>query len=356
MDHSPRGLECPLMRSAAAFAFAVFTASGCLSVTPRPRSLSTHGEIVHAALSSEALGVDKDVTIWLPRRYGAGEARCAVIVLLHGVGGDETDFERMEIASRADEIDLDAIVVMPDGDDGYWVDWAGPLPWDECMTELPPWRRPEPGRPPPEELAHFCVRRQRYESYVVHDLLDWVDATYRTRPERGARGIGGMSMGGLGALSIAMRHPDVFSVAVSHSGAVSLLYAGPHPFEPGRALLLDDSTAWGLGREERVPGMPDWVRRIYGPDLEGWRAHDFARGLAPGRGPVALVRRGRRGLARVRRPGATPRGGPDGRRRPSRDRDRPRRGPRRPVLRDPPRRRARVLRGASRGGAVASGG
>lgn len=266
----------PVMRCAAAFAFAVVTVSGCAGVAPRPRPLSTHGEIVHATLSSESLGVDKDVTVWLPRRYGIGAARYAVIVLLHGVGGDETDFERMEIASRADEIDLGAILVMPDGDDGYWADWAAPLPFEECMAELPPWRRPEPGRPPPEELAHFCVRQQRYESYVVHDLLDWVDATYRTRPGRNARGIGGLSMGGLGALSIAMRHPDVFSVAVSHSGAVSLLYAGPHPFEPGRAQILDDLSAWGRGREERVPGMPAWVRRIYGPDLEGWRAHDPA--------------------------------------------------------------------------------
>jgi S-formylglutathione hydrolase len=120
------------------------------------------------------------------------------------------------------------------------------------------------------------VRRQRYEDYVVQDVLAWVDATYRTRQGRGARGVGGLSMGGLGALSLAMRHPDVFSVAVSHSGAVSLLYAGPHPFAPGRVVQLSDLAAWGGGGEVRVPGMPDWVRRIYGPDLAGWRAHDPA--------------------------------------------------------------------------------
>jgi S-formylglutathione hydrolase len=120
------------------------------------------------------------------------------------------------------------------------------------------------------------VSRQRYEDYVVTDVLGFVDEEYRTVPERAARGVGGLSMGGLGALSLAMRHPDVFSVAVSHSGAVSLLYAGPHPYVAGQVSRIADVSEWGRGREERVPGMPDWVRRVYGPDLDAWRAHDPA--------------------------------------------------------------------------------
>lgn len=251
-------------------------AHGCAAGAPRPRSLPAKGALVQATFASEALEAEKDVTVWLPRRHGVTDERFPVIVLLHGVGGDETDWARLGLARRADELDLAAVVVMPDGDDGYWANWAAPLPYEECTAGLPPWRRPVPGRPPPEELSTFCVRRQRYEDYVVHDLLAWVDLTYRTRPERAARGIGGLSMGGLGALALAMRHPDVFSVAVSHSGAVSLLYAGPHPFVAGGAVLLSDLAAWGGGGEERVPGMPDWVRRIYGPDLAGWRAHDPA--------------------------------------------------------------------------------
>lgn len=247
---------------------------GCAAVPVRPTP--THGTLVHDTLSSEALGVDKALTVWLPRRYAVTEDRFPVIVLLHGVGGDETDIERIGLSRDADALDLEAVVVMPDGDDGYWANWASAQPYEECMAGLPAWRRPEPGDPPGEDLRTYCVRRPRYEDYVVHDVLAHVDETYRTRTDREGRGIGGVSMGGLGALSLAMRHPDVFSVAVSHSGAVSLLYRAPHPFVAGHVELLDDLSAWGHGREARVPGMPDRVRRIYGPDLAGWRAHDPA--------------------------------------------------------------------------------
>lgn len=249
---------------------------GCAGAPVRRGGGRRQGEVVHDRFASAALGVDKDLTVWLPRRYRTNEARYPVIVLLHGVGGDETDWLRLGLAQRADALDLEAIVAMPDGDDGYWADWVGALPYDECLAAAPPWRRPGPGEPAGEDLRRLCVRRQRYEDYVVHDLLGHLDATYRTRPARAARGIGGLSMGGLGALALAMRHRDLFSAAVSHSGAVSLLYAGPHPFVRGQARRIQAPSAWGHGREERVAGMGDWVRRIYGPDLARWRAHDPA--------------------------------------------------------------------------------
>jgi S-formylglutathione hydrolase FrmB len=112
----------------------------------------------------------------------------------------------------------------------------------------------------------------RYEDYIVRDLVEHVDATYRTLAERGARGIGGLSMGGFGALHLAMRHQDVFAAAASHSGVDALLYLGPHPYAAGKVKLLEDVRQWGLA----IPQIGSLVRGIFGTDPATWRAHDPA--------------------------------------------------------------------------------
>jgi len=50
-----------------------------------------------------------------------------------------------------------------------------------------------------------------WEDYIAHDLVEYIDAHYRTMARRESRGIAGHSMGGYGTVRIAMRHPDVFS-------------------------------------------------------------------------------------------------------------------------------------------------
>ena len=59
-----------------------------------------------------------------------------------------------------------------------------------------------------------------YESYIVRELVGHIDANYRTIAESDSRGIMGCSMGGRGARDLAFKHPDVFSAAVSISGAL----------------------------------------------------------------------------------------------------------------------------------------
>src|SRR6185295_9806735 len=50
-----------------------------------------------------------------------------------------------------------------------------------------------------------------WETYVAGDLVAYVDAHYRTIPNRLSRGLAGHSMGGYGAVRIGMKRPDVFS-------------------------------------------------------------------------------------------------------------------------------------------------
>lgn len=56
-----------------------------------------------------------------------------------------------------------------------------------------------------------------WEDFIVHDVVGYVDSHYRTLAQSGSRGISGHSMGGFGALDIAMKHPDVFGAVYSLS-------------------------------------------------------------------------------------------------------------------------------------------
>jgi S-formylglutathione hydrolase FrmB len=58
----------------------------------------------------------------------------------------------------------------------------------------------------------------RYEDYLVEELVPLVDSRFRTRADAGHRGVTGKSSGGFGAISLGMKHPDVFSAVACHSG------------------------------------------------------------------------------------------------------------------------------------------
>jgi putative tributyrin esterase len=61
---------------------------------------------------------------------------------------------------------------------------------------------------------------ERYEDFFIQELVPWADKNFRTLPDRRARGIAGDSMGGYGALHLAMRHADVFGSASAQSAAL----------------------------------------------------------------------------------------------------------------------------------------
>jgi enterochelin esterase family protein len=58
----------------------------------------------------------------------------------------------------------------------------------------------------------------RYEDHLVSELVPYIDRRFRTRAEREQRAVMGKSSGGYGATVLAMRHPDLFGLAVDHSG------------------------------------------------------------------------------------------------------------------------------------------
>jgi enterochelin esterase-like enzyme len=74
----------------------------------------------------------------------------------------------------------------------------------------------QPGDTP--EWGNSFDQRQLIETYVVNDVVKYVDAKYRTIPGAAHRAIGGLSMGGFGAANIGVHHPDVFGFVISLGG------------------------------------------------------------------------------------------------------------------------------------------
>src|SRR5271165_2203762 len=166
---------------------------------PDPRSDLANPPAGHApsridtrVFASASLGVSKRYLTYVPAGYDDSQHRFPVVFMLHGLGGDETNWtEHGHLKEAADAIGLAAIVVMPDGDASFYVNGAEPVDYDACLRQRPAWNPAEP----PES---YCVRAPRYEDYLVADLLAEVEASYRTLRERRSRGIGGLSMGGFG--------------------------------------------------------------------------------------------------------------------------------------------------------------
>ena len=104
------------------------------------------------------------------------------------------DLDRMLSLGLIDHM----IVVLPNGEQGYWMNHAGGGP--------------------------------QWADFIAKDLVASVDATFRTTATRETRAIGGLSMGGHGALQIAYNHPELFSVAGAHSPTIRPFESSPEFF------------------------------------------------------------------------------------------------------------------------------
>lgn len=255
-------------------------AAGATGVSPDNRSVVTttpgRGTLQGRAFHSSALGVRKHLMAYLPPSYFRDtERRYPVAYYLHGLSGSETDWlSRAGLDAIADSLTAaghpEAIIVLPDGDDGWYADWASGPSRSECADSL---RN--------ESAERYCVERQAYDTYIARDVVAFIDGEYRTRADRDHRGIGGLSMGGYGATMLALRHPDVFGASASHSGVVSMLYTGAHPFAAPPRYAESAADLRSLGFLSRL-------QVVFGTEVRKWRDGD------PARVAEALVARGGR--------------------------------------------------------------
>lgn len=155
--------------------------------------------------------------------------------LLHGLSDDHTIWTRRTSIERY-VAGLPLVVVMPDGGRGWYTNAADGL--------------------------------SPYEDDLVTDVVGLVDRTFPVRAERAGRAIGGLSMGGFGAVKIGLKHHEMFSSVNSHSGAFGFA-------------RLDPATAL-----ERSPEFT----RIFGPAPKGGPDDPFALAEHIDRGRVPALR------------------------------------------------------------------
>ena len=147
--------------------------------------------VTDIAVPSAGMGKDIPAKVILPGIYQTQGRRLPVLYLLHGLGDDDQSWvSQTPIKQLADQYGV--IVVCPDG--GY-------ASWYFDDPEKPAWR---------------------YETFVAKELVAHMDGHYRTVAKCESRAIAGQSMGGHGALFLAIRHPDTFHVVACLSGAVDL--------------------------------------------------------------------------------------------------------------------------------------
>jgi S-formylglutathione hydrolase FrmB len=145
---------------------------------------------------SAAMNKSVAVSVITPDSYVGGVGCYDVVYLLHGFGDDHQAWHiKGKVAPLADKYNL--IFICPDGGKSWY--------WDS-----------------PVDASY------RYETFVAEELVAWVDGNYRTLAERTSRAITGLSMGGHGALYLALRHQQTFGAAGSTSGGVDI-----RPFPEG---------------------------------------------------------------------------------------------------------------------------
>jgi S-formylglutathione hydrolase FrmB len=143
---------------------------------------------------SKILGHPVPYCVLLPPGYDAGKtARYPILYYFHGLGGDEQTL----------------------------VSTGG---WD-LVQDL--WDRREIGEfiiAAPAAGRSFYINSRdghvRYEDFLVREFLPFIESHYRIQPGRRNRGVTGMSMGGYGALHIALSHPELFGAVSAHSPAL----------------------------------------------------------------------------------------------------------------------------------------
>lgn len=141
-------------------------------------------------LSSKLMSREMPYRVILPVSYNNSSEKTAypVIYLLHGLTGHFDNWtDRTKLVEYAKNFNY--IIVTPEGDNGWYSDSA-------------------------------AAANDKYESYIVRELVPEIDKKFRTLANRENRAIAGLSMGGYGSVKFGLKYPEMFSIVGSFSGAL----------------------------------------------------------------------------------------------------------------------------------------
>jgi S-formylglutathione hydrolase FrmB len=164
--------------------------------------------VVSKALANNLTNEDtkRPLAIYLPPSYSKSDKRYPVLYLLHGIGDDHLNFveDAEKYYTIQDLMDTgilshrfgEMIIVTPNEK----TNWFGSFYVNSSVTG-------------------------NWEDFTAKELVNYIDSNYRTIAKAESRAIAGHSMGGYGAVTLAMKHPDIFSVAYAMNGGF-ICFAG----------------------------------------------------------------------------------------------------------------------------------
>ena len=178
---------------------ALLVSAGCSrkEAAPQPDHPRLTPKVVlrDVTFHSAALNRDMPYRIVMPVSVAPGQ-RLPVVYLLHGADGGFRDWTNDSDVAHFAESGL--LLVMPEGGSSYYTNAVDP----------------------PQD---------RYEDYIVSDLISDVESRFPAATGRSNHAIVGVSMGGFGAVKIALRHPELFAFVGGLSSAIDV---------PRRAFVL----------------------------------------------------------------------------------------------------------------------
>lgn len=160
-----------------------------------PSILIAQGRVDTISVYSPSMKKTLEAAISFPSGYENEQSRYPVVYLLHGGSGAFSDWHQKVtengIVNQMAEQHKVLIVTPGVGPASYYYD--SPL-----------------------------LDTVRYETYMIQELIPFIDKNYRTLAQKESRAITGLSMGGHGAITLAAKHPTLFIAAGSMSGVMNI--------------------------------------------------------------------------------------------------------------------------------------
>jgi putative tributyrin esterase len=220
------GVVRMVARLALLFALSTVGAAASFAQAKEQRDHKATVTVSEYSFRSIALNRTMKYIALLPTGYERSRKNYPVLYLLHGWNGDFTNWTKLTSLSVLAQ-NVEFIIVTPDAQNSWYVDSA-------------------------------TVAEDRFQKYVVSDLIEEVDARFRTIAAAEGRAIAGLSMGGYGAVVLSLKNPEKFAFAGSISGA----FDGPS------------------GAENLMPELSPSIEQAYGGQANSIRTENDVYRLA----------------------------------------------------------------------------
>lgn len=195
-----------------------------------------HGTVSKTWYESPSAGFARRLTVYTPAGYEKGDKRYPVLYLLHGMGGDENAWSEL---GRATQI-LDNLIAQGKAEPMIVV-----MPNGNISQEAAPG---ETSHGLIQPTAHLPKTMEGSFETAFPEIVSFIDNNYRTIPEKSARAIAGLSMGGFHSLHISKQYPDMFDY-------IGLLSAAILPTQDTGSPIYEDMEAKLAEQFQQKPAL-----------------------------------------------------------------------------------------------------